>query len=256
MKKIFLILIMVLAAQLSFAETIKLKSGKSVTGKIVEKNDKSVKVDIEGVPVTYYLDAIESIDGKALSINPVTTALPSKTQTTSSVAQEEKAASSTSNWQTWFSGVSGYLAQVQALSMELRQIGYDSQQKMQSLDQASKAAAIEEVLAKTMAVKQRGESLTPPPELKEYHSKFLKSVDIYLALVNSLKTDPNASHMDLFKELGNNALEIMEETRRVFVKQGIPPELLAKVDAEIEKDKQALDLLEQRLANFEENRKK
>jgi len=46
-----------------FAETIVLKSGKTVEGKLIEKTDKYIKIDFQGVPLTYFLDEIESIDG-------------------------------------------------------------------------------------------------------------------------------------------------------------------------------------------------
>jgi len=45
-----------------FAEIIALKSGKTIEGKIFEQTDKYIKVDIEGVPVTYYLDGVTCID--------------------------------------------------------------------------------------------------------------------------------------------------------------------------------------------------
>ncbi len=47
-----------------FAEKIALKSGKTVEGKIREKTNEKIKVDIDGIPVTYYFDQIVSIDGK------------------------------------------------------------------------------------------------------------------------------------------------------------------------------------------------
>ncbi|MBU1134647.1 MAG: hypothetical protein KJ569_07035, partial [Candidatus Omnitrophica bacterium] len=50
----------------SFAETIVLKSGKVVEEKIVERTDEYIKVDLFGVPLTYYLDEIESIDGESV----------------------------------------------------------------------------------------------------------------------------------------------------------------------------------------------
>lgn len=60
---IFLILLSFLTFS-SYAETIKLKSGKTIEVRIIEKNDNSIKVDIGGMPITYYLNEIESIDGK------------------------------------------------------------------------------------------------------------------------------------------------------------------------------------------------
>jgi|GEM_PF-469913 len=47
-----------------FAETVVLKSGKTLQGKIVEKTDKYVKIEVAGVAITYFMDEIKSIDGK------------------------------------------------------------------------------------------------------------------------------------------------------------------------------------------------
>lgn len=45
-----------------FSETIILKSGQKVEGKITEETDKYVKIDFEGVGLTFYNDEIFSID--------------------------------------------------------------------------------------------------------------------------------------------------------------------------------------------------
>lgn len=66
-KKLLGIILMFMAACCStavFAETVILKSGKIVDGKITEQTDKYIKVDFEGMSLTYYSDEIESIDGK------------------------------------------------------------------------------------------------------------------------------------------------------------------------------------------------
>ncbi len=47
----------------SFAESIVFKNGKSVEAKIIEKTPDSIKVDIKGIPITYYLEDLEFIDG-------------------------------------------------------------------------------------------------------------------------------------------------------------------------------------------------
>lgn len=46
-----------------FAETIVLKSGQVVEGKVVERTDKYIKIDFQGVELTYFMDDIESING-------------------------------------------------------------------------------------------------------------------------------------------------------------------------------------------------
>ena len=42
----------------AFAEVIHLKSGKDVEGKIIEKTNEYIKIEVEGVSLTYYLDQI------------------------------------------------------------------------------------------------------------------------------------------------------------------------------------------------------
>jgi len=66
-KKAFIILLLILNLcfpAIIFAETILLKSGKTVEGKLIEKTDGYIKIDFQGVPLTYFYDEIESIDGE------------------------------------------------------------------------------------------------------------------------------------------------------------------------------------------------
>ncbi|TRZ49445.1 hypothetical protein D4Q80_02050, partial [bacterium] len=44
----------------AIAEVIVLKSGKTVEGKIIEQTDKYVKIDFNGVPLTYFFEDIVS----------------------------------------------------------------------------------------------------------------------------------------------------------------------------------------------------
>jgi len=45
----------------SYAETIYLKNGKKVEGKIIDKKTNYIKVMIKGIPFTYFIDEIEKI---------------------------------------------------------------------------------------------------------------------------------------------------------------------------------------------------
>ncbi|MDD5194222.1 MAG: tetratricopeptide repeat protein [Candidatus Omnitrophica bacterium] len=63
------IVIVLLLASLTFTcscfcETIIFKSGKSIEAKIIKKSDKEIMTDNGGVLSSYYLEDIESIDGK------------------------------------------------------------------------------------------------------------------------------------------------------------------------------------------------
>ena len=42
------------------AETVVLKSGEKVEGTVLEKTDKYIKIDIDGIPVTYFLDELRA----------------------------------------------------------------------------------------------------------------------------------------------------------------------------------------------------
>ena len=50
----------------AFAETILFKSGKTVDGKITERDMKSIKVDSQGVSLTYYYDKIYKMDSRLM----------------------------------------------------------------------------------------------------------------------------------------------------------------------------------------------
>ncbi|MBM3243661.1 MAG: hypothetical protein FJZ12_02335 [Candidatus Omnitrophica bacterium] len=77
----FLTIMFFAALTCAFADTVTLKSGQKVEGKIVEKTDKYLKIDFEGVLLTYFQDEVLSIQdsgksavgfnqGSGLSFNP------------------------------------------------------------------------------------------------------------------------------------------------------------------------------------------
>jgi len=47
---------------LALAETVFLKSGQKIEGKLLEKTDKYIKIDFDGVVLTYFLDEISNIE--------------------------------------------------------------------------------------------------------------------------------------------------------------------------------------------------
>lgn len=67
--KIFIwIILFVCLTPALFAETIVLKSGKKMEGKIIEKTNKYLKIDFYGVPLACYFDEIESINGEPIKV--------------------------------------------------------------------------------------------------------------------------------------------------------------------------------------------
>ena len=62
MKKIILIILLLATPLVCFGETIILKSGKTIEGKIIERTDKYIKIEAYGVELTYWNDDIEKIE--------------------------------------------------------------------------------------------------------------------------------------------------------------------------------------------------
>ncbi len=72
------ILLLILMAtgmpSLALADTVSLKDGRKIEGKILEKTDKSVKIEANGVPMTFYTD--ELLDPNAPAAPSAPTAGP------------------------------------------------------------------------------------------------------------------------------------------------------------------------------------
>jgi hypothetical protein len=67
MKKVLFLCCVLCFFSLSlFADTVVLKSGKQIEGTIVEKTNDSIKIDINGATLTYYLDDIATINSEAV----------------------------------------------------------------------------------------------------------------------------------------------------------------------------------------------
>jgi hypothetical protein len=83
MKKIFLILAGLVFVTPVWAATVHLNSGTAINGKILESTGENIKVDVEGVTVTYYKDEVSSIEGddaaaKALGVAAITANAPAQ----------------------------------------------------------------------------------------------------------------------------------------------------------------------------------
>ncbi|MDD4183308.1 MAG: hypothetical protein PHT53_05765 [Candidatus Omnitrophica bacterium] len=243
MKKILLVLAIISMGLFCFAESIVLNSGKTVTGKILEKTDKSIKVDVESIPVTYYFDEIKTIDGSVLSKQEEKITVVDNTKAVEAKKIEEENLK-LKNWDNWLKSVEDYLKQVQAISREFHQIGEEAGTKMAPLDKKSKMAVLDEMLQKCELLKKRSEILSPPPELREYHEKFLKSVDLYLEFTGSLgKSEVNKA--EIFQKLQNNAIGSMEDLRAAYVSHGAPSELISQMDIVISRGKQLMEKMQQ-----------
>ena len=76
-KIIIMMLLLFFSCSLSWAETVYLKSGKKITGKIVSQDEQQIKMDISGIMVTYFTDEIDRVEGASAPTPP-----PATTSTT------------------------------------------------------------------------------------------------------------------------------------------------------------------------------
>ncbi|OGX39904.1 MAG: hypothetical protein A2984_02210 [Omnitrophica WOR_2 bacterium RIFCSPLOWO2_01_FULL_41_12] len=68
MRKFIIFILLLGFHNLVFAETVTLKSGKIIEGKILEKNDQYIKIDVAGSPIYYERKYISSIDESDASV--------------------------------------------------------------------------------------------------------------------------------------------------------------------------------------------
>ncbi len=62
MRKLFSVIFLIsFLTSTAFADTVYLKNGKSVSGKVIERTDDYIKLDFDGTSLTYWADEIETI---------------------------------------------------------------------------------------------------------------------------------------------------------------------------------------------------
>jgi len=90
--------------QYSYAESIKLKDGNIVQGKILSHSEDEIKVDIGiGVPISYYMDEVQSINGQSNYFN-----LKSKQEEVRIDPSSQPANQFVANSQSLFRGIEEY----------------------------------------------------------------------------------------------------------------------------------------------------
>src|SRR3989339_1537982 len=65
---ICLLIIMLCFISVAFASIVVLETGQTIDGEITERNDDHIKINYEGIEVTFYLDEISTIDNVAVEV--------------------------------------------------------------------------------------------------------------------------------------------------------------------------------------------
>ena len=68
MRKCLFILWVVLFLSTSFADTLILKNGKQIEGTIINKTKEELKMKVQDIEITYWVDEIERINGEPVEL--------------------------------------------------------------------------------------------------------------------------------------------------------------------------------------------
>ncbi|MCK9573494.1 MAG: hypothetical protein M0R20_03720 [Candidatus Omnitrophica bacterium] len=250
---IILLLIFLLFTPLIFAETIILKSGKTVEGKIIEKTDKSIKVDIEGIPITYYLDEIENIDGiKIKSSSAVETPGNEKetkplgeTKTQTKEANPSDKVKNVTMCQDWINSkpVVEYFRQQQLITREMQQKG---QLIIKKLGNESETIAVLAELEELGATTERKmKELIPPEELSAVHKLATESMAYgQLALEAGINKDLEKADSYYIKQIETDK-KSHEELKSLYAIHGCSVEFIQQIDKIIEEEEKEIKRIQQ-----------
>jgi len=159
-KLTILLLTMILCLPtLSTAETITLKSGQEIEGKIIEKTDKYLKVDFQGVTITYFNDEIERVDSNT-TVMPLLNRQVYKQPIVKLVSE-----GNIIPYEDWIKSkeIKDYLDRAQAINTNVQQ----TVSQIQGND-------ISEISAKVSAYINDLKALNPPAEFRNYHNKVIE----------------------------------------------------------------------------------
>ena len=266
------------------AETITFKFGKTVEGKIIEKTDKYIKIDFYGVPLTYFLDDIESINGQVpvtflnsqkgtegknisesadssrLSVSPGNSSKPAEQETggVSSVSEKDGA----QEWKDWNGEVKDYLTKTYQLVKQAGQVMSplrDSVSKGQTGTVAERVSNIQKELKKADdgigLVLDELDALHPPQELIAYHSITRKAIEYNKSIIAATLEGNSGEAVRYRTAMVKSLRDIFVEQKRVFSKHNAPQEFMELSDKTIKFydniliNSKVLDSLENKEAN-------
>ncbi len=222
------------------ADTIVLKSGKTIEAQIIEKNNKYIKVDLEGIPITYYREDIKSINGKDIEFkNP-----PEK----SSLGENSKpeiqtsASKENSDWTKWYQSIMPYLAQLNTIALRVQ--GLQLQMQMQSQTK-NKEEIFADLTNKISSLLSDLKKITPPPELELYHKKFTETAQCLTTMLEAAKKEDKAALASSIRSSMTAAIGAIQEMKQVFIKHNAPAMYIEQLDMAAEQTSSMYDKVSQ-----------
>lgn len=198
-----------------FSETLVLKSGKSVEGKIIEETGKYIKLDYEGVVLTYWKDDIERVDKPKKQEADIKEQLDEK-----EIKIKIKGVAS--------GDVKEFVDKLESLGQDIQQIILNAQtevidSKAETVTEKQRAIlqkAAESIKDKMAQIKK----LKAPQGCEELQKFAFKSADVAITEFtgevekNSIVTELTAYWQDCQKKFSETQKEYTEERQRVLDK--------------------------------------
>jgi hypothetical protein len=209
----------------TFAETVVLKSGKIVDGKIIEKTDKYIKIDLYGIPVTYYMDDIESIDGEKVIKENVLFE-----QTVSEM--EEDGIIPEIAW----ADISNYWNEVDLITQDLAQKTAPLIKERLSLkDSEAIKNNIISMLEQVRPILQKLKNIIPPKGLEFFHENTVSTIEFNNEIISAMsRSDINAaSNIELALIIKNRS--VTERFKKICQKAEAPAEFINMLDQALER---------------------
>lgn len=242
----FMTVVYLIALQPASAETVVLKSGKSIEAKITDRTKQYIKVDIEGVPITYYFADIESINGKRITSQALT----------EEISQEDKIAPQTQEkspllispeWKEWSLSINDYAMQLALINMKVQRFQMDMQSsRMQNSNQGNTLdGRARQLSAQVSEILNELNRITPPPELEGYHKKFIESVQFIKSSSEALAKGDNSTFIANLRQSITASIEAVREMRQLYVKHKAPQQYVEEMDMAIEQMNAVLSKINQ-----------
>ncbi|MDD5429952.1 MAG: hypothetical protein PHE97_04440 [Candidatus Omnitrophica bacterium] len=233
----FLFVVFLFLPLVSRAESIVFKSGASLNVPIVERTNKSIKVNVDGLLISYYSDEIETIDG--LEVEKF---FYSRKNSLEEVSQDdyikliEQDKAELSQWESWFREISGYMARIQDIGMEFQSKFMPLFQEIvksgstPAIDRSREDNLIKEAKKVADDFSLKMGKLIPPDEFKLYHQLAVRSVKRIKEAFGMILEGDIISGKMLYQQAKEDMIAQTQELKKIYQSHKAPQVLIDNID--------------------------
>ncbi|UCC94780.1 MAG: hypothetical protein JSW40_08205 [Candidatus Omnitrophota bacterium] len=229
-KKKFTVLLLIIGLAFSvplFADALILKSGKKIEGKVVEKTDAYVKIEIRGVTLKYYRDEIMSVEVDTSGFPLERTKIPSETD------------SDDVEWGTWFLEVKDYLIRVNQMLIDGGRLQNEASLKIQGAEIRRQKRELKHILRdikrRLSDIRLKLLKIKPPGELERYHKSAKDALTYTIKFVDAALIGDKVASSQHVRNVLRASKEGLEEQKRLFLKHNAPQQLIDSTERDLKK---------------------